>query len=318
MRYGSSLAVMLVAFAAVVAPVVAHADQAQDYNLFVLNNMNAHGSDVQGRVAVGGNANLSSYSVGANASPNAVNLVVGGNLTAKGGSTVGETIVGGATSYKNWSKAGLQPAGTAIPVDFTSEAARLDTLQGTLDGYAANGQVNYVTYGGVHGYQTTLTGDNASLNVFDLNGLEASESNTFTINLTPGSIALINVSGSNDVLSDAGIVINGGDASDVLWNFYDASKLSFRSIGLLGSVLAPNADYAGTGVVDGQLIVKSFSNYGPNQITQVNDVMFKGDLLNPPSAVPEPGAWFLLTAGFGILGVAVRSHRKHSLLTRAV
>ncbi len=294
---------------AVLVPAVAQADTAANYNLFVLNNMTVNGSDEQGRVAVGGNASLTSHSVGALANPNDVNLVVGGNLTATSGSTVGKTIVGGTTSYTNWSTAGLQPHGTPSPVNFATEAVRLDQLTTYLDSLTANGAVNY-TGSGSHGVQTSLVGTNASLNVFDLDGLKASETNTFTINITPGSIALINVSGVNDVLSNAGITIIGGNASDVLWNFSDATSLSFQNIGILGSALAPEAAYAGTGVINGQLIVDSFSNYYPWQATQVNDVMFSGDLLGLTPPVPEPAVWAMMISGFGLAGGALRRRRK--------
>lgn len=100
---------------ALFAPAVASADTAADYNLFVLKDMAYRGSDTEGRVAVGGNANLSSYSVGDKAAANTVNLVVGGNIVANGGSTKGQTIIGGTRSYTNWSTAGVQPAGTPCP-----------------------------------------------------------------------------------------------------------------------------------------------------------------------------------------------------------
>jgi choice-of-anchor A domain-containing protein len=309
MRHFIAAAIAVTVGSAALVPAVAQADTAANYNLFVLNNMTVNGSDEQGRVAVGGNASLTSHSVGALANPNDVNLVVGGNLTATSGSTVGKTIVGGTASYTNWSTAGLQPHGTPSPINFATEAVRLDQLTDYLDTFAANGAINYQNFGGSHGYQTALVGTNSSLNVFDLDGLKASETNTFTINIKPGSIALINVSGVNDVLSNAGITIIGGDASDVLWNFYDATSLSFQSIGILGSALAPDANYAGTGVIDGQLIVNSFSNYYPWQATQVNDVMFSGDLLGLTPPVPEPAVWTMMIAGFGLAGGALRRRR---------
>ncbi len=306
--------------AATLVPAIAQADTAADYNLFVLNNMNVQGSDTEGRVAVGGNASLQAYSVGAPAgAPGAVNLVVGGNLNANGGSTQGLTVVGGTATYTNWSSAGLQPAGTPLPVDFAAEAIRLTELTDYLAGYAANGSVTYQNWGapnGAHAYQTTLTGSDATLNVFDLDGTKASDTNTFTINITPGSNALINVSGSLGKLWGAGIFINGGDASNILWNFSDATSLSFYNIGVLGSVLAPNADYnpGGWGVINGQVVVKSFSGNWSTGSTQVNNVYYRGGLLGldptPPSLpVPEPATWALMIGGFGLAGAMLRRRR---------
>ncbi|HEY2356230.1 MAG TPA: choice-of-anchor A family protein [Phenylobacterium sp.] len=295
--------------AALFAPAAAWADTAQDYNLFVTGGMTMHSSDTEGRVAVGGDAALSSYSVGAKASPNGVNLVVGGNLTAQGGSTIGETIVAGQASYQNWSNAGLQPAGTPLPVDFAAETARLGALSTLLNGYAANGSVAIPWSG-----QYSLTGTSAGLNVFDLDGALLSHTNTLTINLTPGSTALINVSGLADSFSNAGITIIGGDASSILWNFADATSLSFSGINMLGSVLAPNANYTGGwGQLNGQLIVKSFRD--ANGATQINAVAYKGGLLGlNPASVPEPATWTMMIAGFGAIGAVLRRRRATSQL----
>ncbi|THD57922.1 choice-of-anchor A family protein [Phenylobacterium sp.] len=312
MRRVRGLAAATAALAVVaLTPVAALADQAQDYNLFVLGNMNMSSSDVEGRVAVGGNATLGSYSVGADASASTVNLVVGGNLTAHGGSTKGGTIVGGTTNYQNWSTAGLQPAGTALPVNFAAEATRLGQVSTLLSNYTPNGTVYVPPWGG----QYTLTGASSGLSVFDISGSQLSHTNTLTINLTPGTFAVINVNGTADSFSNAGITINGGNASDVLWNFSDATTLSFSGISMQGSVLAPDAAYlGGWGQLNGELIVNSFSDtLGATQINDGNP--FAGNLLGldpaPPHVpgVPEPAVWALMILGFGFTGAALRRRR---------
>ena len=316
MRRHSILAAAVLAVAAALAPLSAQADTAKDYNLFVLGAMSAQGSDTEGRVAVGGNASLQSYSVADKASASTVNLVVKGNLTANGGSTVGKTIVGGTASYTNWSTAGLQPPGTPLPVDFPAEAIRLKDLSAALAGRAPNGSTAYQNWGapaGSHGYQITLTGNNAGLNVFNVDGIKAFDANTFTINLAPGSTALINVTGFNDGLLNMGLTINGTASSNVLWNFADATSLSFRGVGMLGSVLAPNAAYTGSGVINGQLLVGSYTGSWAGGATQVNKVMYTGGLLDPvvrlQASVPEPATWAMMIMGFGFVGAALRRRR---------
>jgi choice-of-anchor A domain-containing protein len=292
----------------------AQADTAKDYNLFVLHNMNAPSSDVEGRAAVGGNATISSYSVSAKSSASGVNFVVGGDLAAKGGSANGKVVVGGTTNTSYvWNN--ILPSSTPIPVNFNAEAARLGNLAKMLDGYTNTGTVNYVTYGGAnsHGTQITLNGNNAGLNVFDLDGAKLSDTNTFTITLKPGSTALINVSGTSDLWSNAGLTIKGGDASSILWNFADATTLGFSNIGLLGSVLAPNANFVGSGgQINGQMIVGSF-----NGTTQVNNVSFVGDLLGltptTTGAVPEPAVWVMMVGGFGLVGAMLRRRRRSAV-----
>jgi choice-of-anchor A domain-containing protein len=302
------------ALAAAALASAAQADTAKDYNLFVLHNMNMPSSDVEGRVAVGGDANISSYSVGTKSPSSGVNFVVGGNLNAQGSSANGKVVVAGTTntSYA-WNN--ILPSTTPIPVNFNAEAARLGNLSTMLDGYANTGTVKYVNYGGAHGTQTSLVGSNAGLNVFDLDGAKLTDTNTFTITLKPGSTALINVSGTSDLWSNAGLTIIGGDASSILWNFTDATTLGFSGMSFLGSVLAPNANYlGGWGQINGQMIVGSFS--GTNGSTQVNKVSFAGDLLGltpTTGAVPEPAVWVMMVGGFGLVGAMLRRRRRSAI-----
>ncbi|WP_195972705.1 choice-of-anchor A family protein [Clostridium thermobutyricum] len=57
-----------------------------NYNIFTLENLKANSVDSEGRVAVGGNINISNYGIGAKVKDNALpGLVVGGNLNISGG-----------------------------------------------------------------------------------------------------------------------------------------------------------------------------------------------------------------------------------------
>lgn len=299
----------MVASAALVMP-AAYADTAADYDLFVLGDMHSVGSDTEGRVAVGGNAYLQNYSVGAVLqNPAGYSLVVGGNLTANGGSTNGGMVVGGTSSFSSWSMAGLAPAGTALPVDFSAEAIRLKALSATLAGYTVNGTTSYQNWGapdGTHSYQITFTGANAGLNVFTVDGAKLSDGNTFTLDLAAGATALINVTGITNAIS-GGFAF--GNPANVLWNFADTTSLSFKWTNMTGSVLAPKADYHGSAPIAGQLIVGSFTGQDW-QVTQVNLGRFEGGLLDGGDAampsVPEPASWLTMLVGFGMLGTVLR------------
>jgi choice-of-anchor A domain-containing protein len=294
--------------ACLLAPMAARADTAADYNLFVLGDMAMQSSDVQGRVAVGGNATLSSYSVGG--------LVVGGHANLSNGSSSGQMIVADQahSTFHSWSTSNLAPASTALPVNFSAEATRLDALTTTLANYAPTGTVGTVPWGGQ--FTLNATSGASGLNVFNISGAALASSNTFTIDLKPGQTVLINVSGTADTFT-GGLNIVGGNASDVLWNFSDATTLSFSGIDMQGSVLAPNAAYlGGWGQLNGQLIVDSFTDTrGSTQINTGSN--FVGNLLsldpNPPhsptAAVPEPAAWALMILGFGLVGATLRRRR---------
>jgi choice-of-anchor A domain-containing protein len=296
----------------------AAADTAADFNLFVLGNFHAVGSDEEGRVAVGGDFYARGHSVGLLADPVAVNLVVGGSLNAKNGSAYGQTIVGGGvTTDDSWSPSNILPSGTPSPVDFAAEGQRLRDLSDTLAGYAATGTTDYLYCGSC---QITLTGALSGLNVFTIDGAKLAATNTFNIYLPADGFALINVTGTTGKFANAGMFFNGQAidlahenlGSRMLWNYADATSLDFRGIAMAGSVLAPNADYVGgPGVVYGQMVVKSFGGQDWN-VTQINNVRDGTGLLNPPppgGAVPEPATWALMIGGFGLAGSALRRRR---------
>ena len=73
---------------------------ATGYNEFVLGDSTRSNSDVQGRVAVGGNLTLTSMSI-APLVPSGNNLLVGGSLTQTNGSVNGAAEIGGKATLNN-------------------------------------------------------------------------------------------------------------------------------------------------------------------------------------------------------------------------
>ncbi|MBL8771114.1 MAG: choice-of-anchor A family protein [Phenylobacterium sp.] len=315
------LTVVAALAAAVLTTTSAAAETAADFNLFVLENFRAVGSDEEGRVAVGGDFYARHHSVGLLADPGDVNLVVGGNLDARSGSAYGKTIVGGSVSTDaSWAPSNILPGGTPSPVDFAAEAQRLRDLSDILAGYAATGTTSYQFCGAC---QITLTGGLSGLNVFTVDGARLATTNTFNIVLPSDGYALINVTGSTGKFANSGMFFNGqfidlahqNLGSRLFWNYAEATTLDFRGIAMAGSVLAPDADYVGgPGVVFGQMVVKSFGGADWN-VTQINNVRDGTGLFNsPPGAVPEPATWALMIAGFGLAGAALR--RRYAAFAR--
>jgi choice-of-anchor A domain-containing protein len=100
-------------------PVAAQADslsQAFGYNLFILNDLNQSGTDTQGKVAVGRNATISSFSVASQLpADSATNFVVGGSVSQTGGTVNGSAISGAGYSFSSASISGnLYTAGDII------------------------------------------------------------------------------------------------------------------------------------------------------------------------------------------------------------
>jgi choice-of-anchor A domain-containing protein len=120
---------------------------ANDFSAFILDDANLFYSDVQGRMAIGDDANITGYSVGdqlPNSHGTVDTLIVGGDLDFTNGQVNGGNAVYGGTGH--FASFGI-PHGTTRQddvIDFT--AARI-ALQSLADDYAAlpgNGTVQNV------------------------------------------------------------------------------------------------------------------------------------------------------------------------------
>ena len=271
------------------------------YNLYVMNNLQAGNSDVAGSTAVGGNATLTSMDLGLNTVGSDPDLVVGGDLTAVSGTVHGTTVVGGTVSTSGgWTTTTMEPSGTPLPVNFATESARLLALSNLIAAQTSLGSGS-LSFGTL-----TLTASNPGINVFDIDQTTLSSITSLRINAAASTTVLVNVNGTAGNMSFLGMSLSGGiTETHVLYNFYNATTLDMNGIGLLGSVMAPLAEYHGTsGVVLGQVIVKDFVS--PSSAIQINNYAFTGDL--PVAAVPEPATWSFVLMGIG--GLAAWRRRR--------
>jgi choice-of-anchor A domain-containing protein len=271
---------------------------ATNYNLFTTGNATVSNSDVEGKVAVGGNYSSSSYSVGlinpGNAGSNNT-LVVGGNATLNGGTVYGDVVYGGTYSASNQNVTGTHHQGS--PINFAAAATDLINKSNTWGALSATGST-LLQYGGAY-----FTGINAGLNVFNLDGSQMNSLNHFHINVPTGSTILINVTGTTVATSYGGYELNGHSLADtgfagnsnILWNFKDATSLDLHSIG--GSIFAPKANVTSNyNAVNGQIIAKTFTGTG-----QTNYHPFTGNLPGGNAPVPEPASMLVLGGGVAAL-----------------
>jgi choice-of-anchor A domain-containing protein len=272
---------------------------AADYNVFIVGNGGfiSQNTDTQGNLAVGGDANLSAYTVAAGVAgvpqaPNPARLVVGGKLTAQNGgvgSNQAGAIYAGSTTLTSFTATGGTHAQTLM--DFGAAATLYTSLSTYLGGLALNGSTSNVS-------GLTFTGTRQDLNVFMVSGSTLTNSNTVNISAPAGSTVLINVSGSSATQQNGMVFESGVGAANVLYNFYAATSVNLAgSKDPQGSILAPLAGVTGGyGQMNGQLIARSFSGN-----IQFDNVSFQGNL---PSVPLPAAAWLLLTGLGGVAGLA--------------
>lgn len=268
---------------------------AQNYSVFILGDANQAYTDSEGRVAIGGNATYTGYSVASKLPTNTTNaLVVGGNLVFSNGTIKGDLHVGGTTSLT-----GVNVTGSKFqdkPIDFAAAATSLSALSSFLASQASSGAVGAGALG------LTLTGVSSSLNVFNLTAAQFASANNNGLNIVApsGSTVLINVDGTSPSLANFQMYVNGSASetnpliNNILFNFSKAKTLTDSNVSIYGSVLAPGAalqfDY---NHVNGSLIGASLNGH-----VEVHNYPFGGTL---PQAVPEPSSFVLM----GICGLVL-------------
>ena len=246
---------------------------ANDYNVFVFGDMSLSNTDAEGRVAVGGNATLSNYGVGANITPlppanTDPSFVIGGNVNVTAGSNAsGNTVVDPSSTIINYTMGnpnGLLIEGT--PIDFAEAERYLKCASNFWSTLVPNG-TGEVVYN-----QLNLIGTDETLNVFSLDsgnlygtGISLAQLNGINIIAPLSATILINVDGTAIQYGSYQIFRNGTaatreNARRILWNFPQALTWSNSTTAIYGSVLAPFAAANTTfSQINGNIIFDSFS-----------------------------------------------------------
>lgn len=308
-KFGS-LSTLLVAsvFASSVSAGSIDLGDAAHYNVFLKENFSANSGDVEGRLAAGGNVDISSYSVNVKHGSQLYSdtneypaLVSGGDLTFSNGNIAGNVYVGG--NYYG-SPSGTITNGTlsqsgGSPIDFNETFNSLTQLSTNLSQLDENGvaedlwSTQYLRGAGVNGQADDL-------HIFSMDASDMLFSDYQLSGVDQGDIVIFNVAGEN--ISTSSGNFQGSDfslgnvANNILFNFYEAKTLDINAV-LYGSILAPTADITTTwGLIEGQVIANSWTGNA-----QVNDRSFVGMQVQ----VSEPSSFGLLSLG-ALLLVGVR------------
>jgi len=264
------------------------------FNAFVEENFESQYTDVEGRLAAGENVVLESYGVASkiSVSPETYALIAGQNITYNNGMIFsGSVLAGGsaaliANNVRNGMAVGSSITDNAqLPFDFSAEFAKLRDISTTLAQADVTGSVTY-QWGGVK-----LTGDcSSNPQVFSINGPQLKSASSLSLECVPSDATLVlNVSGTNPGMQNIGLAHLQPRANKILWNFFEAQTISFASIGVEGSILAPHADLnTPWGYVNGTVIVKNWAGH-----MELHHVPFVGDISSllsseAPVIVTEP------------------------------
>lgn len=284
---------------------------AHAFNALVFGDFSAVGGDTDGRLAVGGNADIpSNYSVGhavyghaiSNLVGNAVDMfIVGGDLDDGTWGVNGNIVLGGErTGSKRWMANG-NVVRKVVPVTFTEEGnvpsdgsgmsftdLRTNLLARSAS-FAALEDRGVLVKDTSTPYHLTLTGTNTTLNVFNLTAAEWSVSGTdIAISAPEGATVLVNVHGEGPVtITNGGMLVSGTTREYVLVNYADALSVNTSGFTHEGSVLAPKADatFSG-GAINGRAV------FGGTVATvtgfEFHNFFFLGDICTGSEPPPQP------------------------------
>ncbi len=237
-------------------------------NLVVFEDATASGCDTEGRMWVGGDANLEGYGVGQQLSEcdtEGFVLVVGGDLNLASGGVKGNIWVGGQASAVPqcggvWD---TQPP----PVDFPGIRNTLTAYSALMAGYPVNGTASYESS------VLVLAGADPDLNIMEIDGGDLLAAGSIRIDAPVTSSVIVNVmgdtggfSGGTTTLPDgvtcgSGAVQLNDFCNQLIWNFPEATSVTVASTAVQGTILAPHATLTsnGSGQVNGTVIVANMN-----------------------------------------------------------
>ncbi|WP_224372300.1 choice-of-anchor A family protein [Hyalangium versicolor] len=244
--------------------------QLGDRTLYLLQNYSG-GRDVKGKVAAGGNITLTDFSVGSGlpASDASQVLVAGGNLSLARGTVWGQAFYGGTYSGDSTVTFQRGTLSKGTPLNFSTRFTQLRSLSTSLAGMTptatATRSTGYVVLG--------LTGTNPKVNVFEVQASAFVGINQLAFNAPAGSMVLVNIRGTSVTLSNFGITMGGGiDQHGILYNLPEATTLNASSIGIWGTILAPNASVTfNNGNWDGGIYAVSLTGTAEGHLNTLNN-----------------------------------------------
>lgn len=205
----------------------------------------------------------------------------GGNVTYGGTSNFTSPYVTPAApasikSQFDTTKSATNSKGVA---DFAAAKQQLINLSNSYGALTANGARDTADTSGI-----VYKGTDPKINVFKVDGTQLSNLNNLKLQAPAGSTAVLNVVGGNVTFS-GGFDLTGVSADKVIVNYMGTGSVTLTSVGLKGTLLAPQAtvNFNG-GDIYGTIVAGSYKTTG---WTSIGNGAFGGS--SPNSATVTPG-----------------------------
>jgi choice-of-anchor A domain-containing protein len=252
---------------------------ANDFNIFILGNMAQHDGRVGGRLAVGGDANLSDYRIGRglpNSHGTRDDLIVDGRLIFTGGTVAKGNAVSGDKARLSHINIPNGRYRKGRPIDFGAQRSLLRHTSADWSSLPPNGTTS-VRRRDHSAVQIILSGADPHLNIFRLAGRDLATARKLTINVPAGSTVLVNIDGKQDRMKNLRFLLSHTERQYVIYNFYQANSLTLAASQIEGTILAPFARINFVnGTINGIVIGAALRGAGV-----ANHHPFKGDIPTP-------------------------------------
>ncbi|MFT7621078.1 MAG: choice-of-anchor A domain-containing protein [Myxococcota bacterium] len=245
---------------------------AQAYNILLWGDY-AGGVDVGGKIAVGGDLTMQSFSVGHQDEGGNV-VVAGGDVTLSNGMVHGSVIHGGDAAVSQ--SVGFGGNGETVPgvgMDFGQCAAQICGTSVQLAQLASSGNVEITEIENGH-LLLRLVGNGACFNTFRVDASVLSAAKHLAIDVPAGATVVLNVDGGPLTLSNFGIDYGATDFQQFVINAPFATEVAINSFGLDGSLLACDATVTfNNGQLRGTMVAWNLAGNG-----EFHDWAFQGCL----------------------------------------
>nr|WP_244966366.1 DUF5057 domain-containing protein [Saccharibacillus endophyticus] len=205
----------------------------------------------------------------------------GGNVTYGGASNFTSPYVTPATpasikSQFDTTKSATNAKGVA---DFAAVKQQLINLSNSYGALTTNGARDTADTSGI-----VYKGTDPKINVFKVDGTQLSNLNNLKLQAPAGSTVVLNVAGGNVTFS-GGFDLTGVSADKVIVNYTGTGSVTLTSVGLKGTLLAPQAtvNFNG-GDIYGTIVAGSYKTTG---WTSIGNGAFGGS--SPSTATAAPG-----------------------------